>query len=747
MDDKAGGINGNNLLPLFCVTIFISSALLFWIQPLFTKSVLPVLGGSPSVWNTSMVCFQILLLAGYFYADRLTSVFSTKSQFFIHFLVILLSLYFIYDFSFNFSGKFDAHINPIFWQLSQLFYSIGIPFFLLSTTSTLLQRWYSAISLNKDVYWLYSLSNAGSMLGVLGFIILIEPYAGLAMQGLLLKLSFALFSVLLVFCSWFYLVRSSLRVVRQCTNTDGGSSAAEMKAELKIDWRQKLRWILLAAVPSALLLAATTHVTMEIAPVPLIWMLILALYLISYMLAFASWKKLSFEFFLKAQMFLCLPLLFDFFLDILSATGISMMLWHMAAFFVTATICHRILYESRPPAGKLTTFYLYLSVGGAVGGIFVTFIAPLLFNSLLEYPLLFALAFMLRPSEVSPAAMWKKDLAMGAALLGVLAGIFLLFKPLLYPFNAGMTGLLLALGFFVVKLCFDQEKRPLRLGFFYMAAVLAGIILADIRGERAEEIRNFYGIISVDRSDPEVFGMTHGTTVHGIQYIDKEKYLTPLAYFHPSGPLGDLMKAFFIEKPQASVAIIGLGVGSMACYGRSGDKFTFYEINPAVADLANNTRYFSYLKDCPPEVEIIEGDGRIKLEAEKRNFDLFILDAFTSDAIPVHLLTKEAFSIYRSHLKEGGLIFVHISNRYLDLSRVVGAIAKKDGMEAKIFADKDSKADKYKQPSTWVVMGKDSVVAELNLPSHWRGIRESDNPAYLWSDDYSNILSLMLPQF
>ena len=720
----------NCSLILFSTTLLISSTLLFWLQPLFTKAILPILGGTPNVWNTAMVCFQLLLLAGYWYADRITKLRLPSTQAILHIAVVFIAVLWIWLLPPTIQGTADAYLAPISWQLNTLLTHIGIPFFLLATTSTLLQRWYADIRPKDEIYWLYSVSNIGSMLGVLGFIILIEPFIGLIQQATLFKWSFTVLGISLIGCAWFF----GRQKVIHTHETDSNITP--------LSWQKKCRWILLAAAPSGLLLGTTTHITMDIAPVPMIWMLLLALYLISFIVAFSKWKRLSLVFLLKIQLILCVPLLFDFFLDIVSGTGIEMMFWHMATFFVTATVCHRLLYESRPHSNQLTTFYLYLSIGGAVGGVFTNFVAPLFFNSLLEYPLLFALAFMLRPSTTPVGSTWLKDLGIASAIFAGLTILFYSAQSLLNPFNNGIVGVLLMLAIFLIKFCFDQKDRPIRLGLCYTAAIMAGVVLADIRGKTAEEERNFYGIVTVDRSDPESFSMRHGTTTHGAQYIKEEKRLIPLTYFHPSGPLGDLMKPLTERKQPLNIAVIGLGVGSIACYGRTGDEVSFFEINPAVITLANDTRYFSYLHDCAPTVKIITGDGRISIEHTQQKFDLFVLDAFTSDSIPVHLLTREAFNSYEKHLTSDGVMFVHISNRYLDLARVLRATAHAEGMAIKIFTDKDSSQDRYKQRSTWAVMGKQENIEKLNLPAHW-DIISPNAPSTLWTDDYSNILSLM----
>lgn len=677
-----------------------------------------------------MVCFQVLLLIGYWYSDKLTSAYSIPRQAVIHSLLVLVAILWVFVAPSDINNVGNAHNAPATWLFYTLLIQIGYPFFILATTSTLLQRWYTNIRHDAEVYWLYIISNAGSMLGVCGFIILIEPTIGLVKQAIFFKWVFAFLMLLLLITAIIYARLGTTQIIEKTGQL------------FPLEWKQKLRWLLLAAVPSSLLLSVTTHITMDIAPVPLIWMLLLALYLISFMIAFSEWKKISLGFFLKIQMFLCIPLLADFFLDITNSGGISVMLWHMAAFFVTAIVCHRILYQLRPPAAQLTVFYLYMSIGGAIGGTLTTFLAPVLFRSLLEYPLVYALALALRPAAIPISQTWRKDAVIGIAIMA--AGIITLYlmRPLLNPLNMAAVGLLLMLGVFIIKFCFEQDTRPLRLGFCYLAAIISGITLTEIRGKAAEIDRNFYGIITVDSSIPDLYSMRHGTTIHGMQYADKIRHLIPLTYYHPSGPLGDLMNSWNSRKKTQHIAAIGLGVGSIACYGRKDDLFTFYEINPAVIKLAQDNRYFSFLKDCPPASKIIEGDARISIAQEKEAFDLLVVDAFTSDAIPIHLLTKQAFDLYWSHLKPGGVVFIHISNRYLDIARVLKAIADDRGMELKVAIDKDISQDKFKQPSRWAIMGSHSAIEEFSLPPRWQKIEEK-NPSDLWTDDYSNIFRLL----
>lgn len=720
---------GSSLLLLLASAILVSSTLLFWLQPLFTKTILPILGGAPSVWNTAMVCFQTLLLAGYWYADRLSTLRSARLQAVIHGLVSAAALAWVWIVPSTLEATANASDHPIRWLLPTLLFHIGLPFFLLSTTSTLMQRWYASMRPHDDVYWLYIVSNTGSMIGVFGFIALIEPLIGLTQQSVFFKYSFLLLTVLLIASAAAY-------GKRQFT------LAAAPTIPLSVSWKQKLRWIALAAVPSSLLLSTTTHITMDIAPVPLLWMLLLGLYLISFMVAFVQWKRLQLITCLKLQTFLCVPLLADFFLDLTSSGGIAVMIWHMAAFFITAIVCHRILYEARPSTDRLTTFYLYLSIGGAVGGWLTTFVAPYLFTSLFEYPLAFAVAFALRPAEIPIRQTWRKDIGIGFAILVGLCASLYLMSPWLHPFNNALIGVLLMLGIFVLKYCFDQEMRPLRLACAFSAAVIAGALLTHLSHKNVEEARNFYGIITIDGTNPDLWSMRHGTTIHGMQYKEGDQHLTPLTYYHPTGPLGDIMRALNTQERPLHFGIIGLGTGSMACYGRKQDAYTFYEINPASITLARDTRYFTFLSKCTPAIDIVEGDARIKLEQEHRRFDYFILDAFTSDAIPVHLLTTQAFALYRQRIKPGGLVIMHISNRYLNLPLVLEAIARKEGLKLKLFAEKDASQERYKQISTWAVMGDEKVIDALPLPDHWQ-VPMNSFPIQPWTDDYSNILMIM----
>ncbi|MEZ5690386.1 MAG: fused MFS/spermidine synthase [Rickettsiales bacterium] len=679
-----------------------------------------------------MACFQMLLLSGYWYANRVTTIFTVNKQVIIHIAIVVIAVLYMWKMPFYIEVDSDAYIYPIRWQIQKLFLYVGLPFFLLASTSVLLQRWYVNISEQDNIYWLYAVSNAGSMFGILGFVVLIEPFIGIESQIILFQYIFTIIGIMLVLCAIIYNNAAKYSIINLYKSTIS-----------VIPIGTKLHWMLLSAVPSAFLIAITTYVTTDIAPIPLLWMLFLGVYLASFIMAFSGWKRLSLPLLLRLQIIFTLPILLEFLTGVYSIRDVFSIIWYSSMFFITALICHIILYRMRPEASNLAVFYLYLSVGGVLGGFFITFVVPSLFNMLFELQIIIALALMLRPSKKRIASTFRKDLKIIFVFLILILSSLFIATNLTYPFGAFLLVIIfLVTTYAVFKYCLSGYQKPFRMGLFYIVIVSSGLLFHNSSGGLVKSIRNFYGVLKIRNHDLEAIILNNGTTVHGIQYISGKKHLIPMSYYHPSGPVGDVINALQKEKYSMDIAAIGLGVGSIACYGRKEDKISFFEINPAVIDIVENSDYFSYVKECEPTVNIIAGDGRLQIKKYGKMFDLIVLDAFTSDSIPIHLLTYEAFISYKKHLKKDGVILINISNRYLNLGKVVSAIANNLGMDAMVFFDKDISQDKYKNTSIWVVMAKKSVIKQMNLPKHW-GKLDSMDSVYLWTDDYSNILRLM----
>jgi hypothetical protein len=500
---------------------------------------------------------------------------------------------------------------------------------------------------------------------------------------------------------------------------------------------QRLRWVALAFVPSSLLLGVTTFLTTDIAAVPMLWIIPLALYLLTFVIVFARRQLFSQRLILRIQPYLLLPLVINMSVGIRAWPGIFLPV-HLAAFFVAALVCHGELARTRPHVQHLTEFYLWISVGGMLGGVFNVIVAPLIFHTVAEYPMALAFAALLRPAvsgENTPRSR-KLDIILPAVL-----GTVMFIVLSVYPASLDKI-VLLAVGSVMAVVVFGFQQRPIRFGLGVGALLLAGAFTSR-DGDVLLLERSFFGVHRVEHDPKGYHLLSHGSTLHGAQSLDPLRRREPLTYFHPSGPIGQV----FAELPRPSagrrVAIIGLGAGSMSCYAQPGDRINFYEIDPVVERVARDDRYFSFLADCPANVML--GDARLTLaKAPSHQYDLIILDAFSSDAIPMHLITREAVALYLEKLAPGGAIAFHISNRHLDLQPVIARIARDAGLDGRYRAHYTT-ADERKQwqaPSEWVLVAHEKA--------HLSGI--ADDPLWqpltvnprvgLWTDDFSNIVSI-----
>ncbi len=512
----------------------------------------------------------------------------------------------------------------------------------------------------------------------------------------------------------------------------------------------RLRWILFAFVPSSLLLGVTSYISTDIAAAPFLWVVPLALYLLSFVLVFARRSPLRHPVMLFVQPFAIIPLMFVWAWNIGGAPTLLMLL-HLAAFFSTAMVCHGELARLRPPAERLTDFYLMLSLGGVLGGIMNAVIAPHVFDSVAEYPLVLALACFLRPAKpvapgkvVAPAV----DLAWGLVPALLMAGLAPVARGLVaettLPHMAPVIGVAIASAC-VAALCYAWKDRPLRFGAS-MAGVLAASVLPSAGGPRLVHAeRSFFGVLRVreDRTG-RYHTLYHGTTLHGAQALAPERRCDPLSYYAKEGPLGAAMKSL-APAPGRRVAVVGLGSGTLAAYARPGESWTYYEIDPAVERIARDSRYFTYLT-CAPGLQVVLGDARLSLaRAPDRSYDLLVLDAFSSDGIPVHLLTREAIALYRAKLRPGGAIVLHLSNRHLDLAPVVASEARDAGLVGRISFVALTKAQQadFKAAADWVVLvEREADLGALAGDGRWRPLAKADGRR-LWTDDYSNLLGVL----
>jgi len=738
---------------LFSATLFLSAGLMFSVQPMYARFVLPLFGGTPAVWNTAMLFFQLTLLAGYLYAHVTTRRLGVRRQAVLHLLVVLTPLLVL---PLGVPSGAAAPVggeSPVGPLLGVLVLAVGLPFFVVSTTAPLLQRWLAGTDhpAAGDPYFLYRASNLGSVIGLLAYPLVAEPTLRLGQQGAGWALGYVALALLVGACA--VVVWRSGQATGTEASAPGGDGSAERSQAAgagsgPISTRRRLRWIFLAFVPSSLMLGVTSYLTVDLAPIPLLWSLPLSLYLISFILAFAPGARNERR---QRVAVLALPIV-ALVLSIALVLEAHDPLWlllplHLAGFFVAALACHGELARDRPPARSLTEFYIWVAVGGALGGLFNALLAPSLFDSLLEYPLLIVLACLCLPQRpgrfpAGPQTRWL-DFAvpvllatLTAAILAATAGS----GPELATIGQGF-GLSLAAG-----IALNFARRPLRFALSLGAIVIVGVTLAPGDPALYQE-RSFFGINRVEAEPGGFHRLVNGTTTHGGQFTTPERRLEPVTYYDASGPVGQIM-ARVPRVGSGRVAVLGLGSGGVACYARAGERWTFYEIDPKVERMARDPRLFTYLRDCPGRNEVVLGDARLSVaRAPDRALGLIVGDVFSSDAVPAHLLTREALALYRSKLTRDGAIALHISNRYLDLEPVVAALASDAGLTC-LTREEPRRARVRvpgKIPSHWTVMAeRPAVLAKLASDPRWRPCRAAgDEP--VWTDDFSNIVGALDP--
>ena len=657
------------VLVLYGAAIFLSAFLLFAVQPIFAKLILPWFGGTAAVWTTCLVFFQVALLAGYFYAYAIARRLKPSLQFLLH-ATLLAAALFVLPILPAAHWKPDGTGNPEWQILALLTVVLGLPYFLLSTTGPLLQAWIARAWPGSEPYRLFALSNAGALLALLAYPILIEPSIPTRAQALIWSATFAGFAVLCVAAAWI-------------------SRAGEAKPQAAADPASggKLMWVALAAGGSMLLLAITNQLTQNVAAVPFLWVIPLAIYLLTFILCFESTRWYRRSIFLRLlAMGLGAVAYAIYDIQFSDAIVIAVPIFGFGL-FAGCMFCHGELSLRRPPRDQLTVFYLMIALGGALGAIFVGLVAPATLSGIYELPI--ALLF------VAALALWL-------------------------TWRAGWSQRLL----------------------WSVATILMAVAVgAQVRAYHMNVVRvtrNFYGALRVIET-PSVRTLYHGTVKHGSQFLAPERRSWPTTYYGPPSGVG-LALRFCCDGPKR-VGVVGLGAGTVSAYGQPGDRFHFYEINPAVVELAKTE--FSYLRDTPATADVALGDARLTLEREPpQNLDVLVLDAFSGDAIPVHLLTREAFALYLRHLKPEGIIAVHVSNQYLDLTPVVGQLADFYGLTA-IVVHSDKDPERELSSATWVLLtrsrdflGRAEVVAAASpVPPH--------SALRLWTDDYNNLLQVI----
>jgi len=949
---------------LFAATLFVSASLLFMVQPMVGKMVLPLLGGSPAVWNACMVFFQALLLLGYLYAHFVASRYEPKKQWAIHLAVLALPIgaFFLAvllgtrhsPIAIAESLAPTGESSPVLSVLALLAVAIAIPFFVVSTSAPLLQMWFANTGhpAARDPYFLYSASNVGSMVSLLGYPLFIEPNLSIVGQAWLFAVGFGILAVMVYFCG--QAAANPIGVPpppkRERGKMKGKGAAAvstnhsapvspvspvpAVPMEPPPTWLRKAKWIALAFVPSSLMLGVTFHMSTDIASIPLMWVIPLALYLVTFIIAFGrmpDWFRIVIG---NLAPVMILLLIFVLISGVDPGVGVVLFL-HIATFFAVALMCHYELARDRPSPQYLTEFFLLMSVGGMLGGVFNSLVAPLIFAHAYEYKLVLlvsclmvprlidepeaqnepsterplseprssedwpiivavivntlllifsllwletyrpdhiSLGYLFPPIPIDPMKVLYTVLAaVGAGIVWIVVlELFALYKhepaefarntwqstpsliraclliianPLVLPWATRallktrerlrlyldvIIPALLGVAFYYfaklpddskdfgnfvnrmnervgisqqtivailiyaipVMLCFFFVDRPLRFALC-AAAILGPTTIREATGGQIHSERSFFGILKVEQNG-HYNRLVHGTTLHGTQfnkkfkrhYADDFQMLIlnspwdilavaganatynpredPLTYYHRSGPVGAMFREVYSRKNgadrTADIAMVGLGTGSVACYAQKGQRFTFYEIDPAVKHLVDDTaEYFSFTSDARARganIDIRMGDARLKLKGDTdRKYALLLVDAFSSDAIPVHLLTKEAVQLYMNRITEDGILALHISNKFVSLEPVCAAIAADLGLTARLWSDSQERRHPGKTASSWVVLAKDEkTLGTLALPlekqreeygTDFRPIGSSRGmPA--WTDDYSDVMRVMM---
>jgi hypothetical protein len=675
-------------VPIYTVTLFLSAFLLFGIQPMFAKMVLPKLGGSPGVWSVAMVFFQTALLAGYGYAHWLVSRFTVRRAALLHIALMVAVL--LVGLPIGIAAGFERppQEGETLWLIALFAASVGLPFFAVAANGPLLQAWFARSGHPRaaDPYFLYAASNIGSFLALIAYPFLVEPALTLSLQSLAWSWSFGLLLAAIAACAGLAIGGGE----------NGVAAVRALSAPAAVTGRQKLGWVALAFVPSGLLVAVTAHLSTDVASVPLLWVVPLALFLLTFVIVFQSRPLLRHGWMLTAQLVfvaaLILKMLFQWTIGWAGELAL-----HLGLFFTTAMVAHGELARRRPDAANLTGFYLWMSLGGVLGGLFCGLLAPLLFNSVVEYPILIIAGVLCRPA---------------------------------------FTGI--------------RISRPVRAGLVGLAFIgLFAIIVSE--QQRSDSVRSFFGVNRITESPDGRFRiLVHGSTVHGAQRLrnDDDSLVTgrpeALSYYFTGGGIADGIDAVRRRRGGTlqAVAAIGLGTGSLACQTRPGEDWTFFEIDPQVARMATDPARFSFMSHCAPGARIVLGDARLTLsDAMPGSLDLIVVDAFSSDAIPIHLVTTEAIALYQSKLRPGGAILFHISNRNMDLGPIVTATAHARGLSTWIRLTQQTVelTEQRKYSPHVAIVARHPEDLGLLAEQGWVA-QPGPGAARAWRDDYADVI-------
>ena len=738
------------MLGVYTVAVFLSALLLFGVQPMYTRMVLPRLGGSPSVWSVAMVFFQSMLLAGYAYAHILMSSRNRYVPVAVHLALLIVAALTLPLSIRDLWGEPPTGAAAPFWLLGLFAVSIGLPFFALAANNPLMQAWFARTRHRdaQDPYFLYAASNIGSFLALLSYPVVFEPVFTLQAQSQLWTFGFLILTALIACCG-----------VLMLRNQRRASARTETVAGDKPSWPVVGRWVFISAVPSGLLIAVTAYISTDIAAAPLLWVIPLSLYLLTWILVFQRRALIPHKTMLFLQPFAIAGIVV-----LLYSAGwiplLDSLAGHLVAFFIITMACHGELARTRPAPQFLTTFYVSLSFGGMIGGLFSGLVAPYAFSWVAEYPILAVMAVLCRPFGQE---IWKPferllwplapsywpQLSARFWPVAIVLGLPLLFsRSIGFDFDEDpelLKIVILALVAISLVLLRDPSKSA-----FAVAMALAMIWLYPTSETRPETMRSFFGVHKIYESEDGRFRiLKHGSTIHGAQQIEDDEGKPvngrpkPITYYHDKSAMSRAIEAVRARKGgPLHVAVIGLGTGTLACLSAPDETWRFYEIDPVVVEIARDPNRFTFLSSCAPQVPIVIGDARLTLAKEPdHQFDLVIVDAYSSDAIPVHLATTEAMALYKSKLAPQGVVVMHISNRHLELHIVVEGIAAANGLKTWVWRrDKDDSDDiNYVFSSDVVISAKNAEdIGALARDSSW--VLNTPNPSVrTWTDDYSNV--------
>ena len=716
---------------LFAGVMLASAMLVFLVEPIMGKLVLPTLGGSSAVWNTSLAFFQVALLVGYAYAHLLQRIGRVRRQAVIHGLVLLAAGVVLPLRVTQLLGP-PGTMAPALWLTGVLALSLGPPFAALSATAPLLQAWYSRLrSLDPaaDVYRFYVASNLGSLLALLAYPVIVEPTLSLRTQAFAWSLCYGAFLLPMAAAAWV------------AWNAGPAPAAATSAADLgaPIRWRKRLIWMALAAAPASLMLGVTNFITTDIASAPFLWVAPLALYLTSFIIAFQARpliRPATALLYQAAAVVICLVTA-----GLTIWLPLAPLLLHLIGFFLVALVCHQTLAARRPAPARLTEFYLMVSLGGALGGAFSAFVAPVIFKTVVEYPLMLVLAGLARPWGRGPFTGRERALLI---LGGVAAAATLIL--------GGPQGLTPAVRLaLITTMVAAFLVRDRAWAFVALCATLAvSAQRLNARSNLLESERGFFGVLQLDRVEEPELGPTreliHGTTLHGAQADAPALRCRPLTYYAPTTPIGQVFGALEAREPAMRIAAIGMGAGTVAAYARPADSLRFFEIDPLVVRMATDPRKFSYIKGCARgRIDWVLGDGRLTLAREPANtFDLILVDAFSSDSVPAHLMTVEAMRGYLAKLKPGGVVIMHLSNRNLELMNPVAAAAHAAGGAAlaQIYRPADPGLVNDAAEEAVILARDEAALDPFRADPRWTPARA--NGVRAWTDDYTNVFGAMI---